>query len=79
MTTWNLWECEKGRRWSTVKDYEDPKMKGVISNTKDGDLCDFSGCDTSDGHAIKNKGDTVNRSVAHEWFRRPGRKPCGTK
>lgn len=58
---WLLWECEHGRRWSTVKGSPDS------NRSYDGQPCDFSGCPP--GHTARIIDSTPDRSKAHDWFR----------
>lgn len=55
---WQLFECERGARWSQVEEYK-----------RDGDVCQFSGC--APDHAARFIKTTRSRSEAHEWFTRP--------
>jgi hypothetical protein len=68
-TTWRLWECERGNRWSSVIDYGDAKMnKGLDGVDHAKEPCGFSGC-TPD-HGVRAVKDTQDRSEAHDWFNR---------
>lgn len=51
---WQLWECDKGRRWSSKYDRSD----------QEGDVCSFSGC--LPDHVIHLRGETF--SPPYEWF-----------
>lgn len=57
-TVWRMFECDRGARWTTVQDYD-----------KDGSVCWFSGCQQD--HAIHFRGETSDREIAGNWFRRP--------
>ena len=61
---WIKYECDKGARWTSVRggSCEHPLNKE----------CNFSGCPT--GHGVAIKGETSNRDEAHEWFKRPERR-----
>lgn len=70
-TTWELFECEKGNRWSCTTSHN-----GVFSE-KDGAFCTFSGC-KENHHRIKLVGTTTN--PPYDWFRnvyapKPARDP----
>lgn len=54
MTTWKLYECERGRRWSsTDEDYAE-------------ETCGFSGC--LPDHKVKFVKETTDGHEAHVWF-----------
>jgi len=60
-TVWEKWECDKGKRWTTVKG----SFTG--NGEKEGGLCYFSGCKEND-HYIHFKG-YANREEGGSWFR----------
>lgn len=64
-TIWELFECERGNRWSQVV-YKDGRY------AQNGNICYFSGCQQD--HTIKFMTTTVNRLEAHEWFRNSNQK-----
>lgn len=61
--TWEMYECDKGARWTAVK--------GGTCTSKDKDECYFSGCPGGTRHQLHLKGETKDRDKAHDWFRRP--------
>jgi len=60
-TIWDLWRCDHGRQWTSVR--------GSWADTdRDGCACQFSGCEP--GHTAHIVGHTEDRSTASDWFRR---------
>jgi len=59
--TWEMYKCDMGARWTAVK--------GGICASKNGEECYFSGCPK--GHQLHLAGETKDRNVASNWFRRP--------
>lgn len=60
LVVWEKFECDCGCRWTQVK------RSHTAMATKDGDPCNFSGCDK--GHVVHLRGETSDRHEAHEWF-----------
>ncbi len=59
-TTWEMYECERGNRWTSVQ--------GSWSNDcADGKTCYFSGC--APDHVMQLRNSTQDRTQAHNWFR----------
>ena len=58
---WNMYECEKGNRFTFVK--------GGGSDHVDLTTCNFSGCTHGD-HGTRIAGETNDRAVASAWARR---------
>lgn len=59
-TVWILWQCDHGRRWSSVKG------TFVSPFVADGMECNFSGCTL--GHKAHIVGETPFRAVTYQWF-----------
>ena len=57
---WIMYECAAGARWTAVKG-------GSCEHPMDED-CNFSG--HQPGHKVQIKGETNDRHIAHDWFRR---------
>lgn len=64
----HFFECEKGNRWSEPE-WDDPSMNSLTMDSKDGDICGFSGCERND-HKIKLVKSLDNDDPAgNDWFR----------
>lgn len=59
-TVWQLFRCERGKQWSTVKG-------GICDDTRGGQVCYASGCQQD--HKVEYCGETMQGTVAHYWFR----------
>jgi hypothetical protein len=61
VVVWELFECDKGGRWSQLND-------SLVNLCKqDGQPCDFVGCHT--GHFVYKVRETTDRDEANEWYR----------
>ena len=67
--TRKYYECEHGARWSECE-FSGVKLKGTNATSKDGSICNFSGC--SNDHKIKLvKVDVGDKNINFNWFKRP--------
>lgn len=64
VVVWEKFECDCGCRWTQTKNLFGQDFK---VDTHDGDECNFSGCEP--GHFVHKRGETSDRTEAHDWFR----------
>ena len=63
-TVWNLWRCERGAQWSSVKG------SILCDEPYDKNPCNFSGC-SPESHSVTLVKTSSDREETAQWFTRP--------
>ena len=61
-TVWDLYECERGNRWSSVSRIREQRF----DTQDDGTLCYFSGC--AQDHTVRHVRQSTDGEETGRWF-----------